>query len=202
MHHEYEVRRSGRRCAASGRELAPGEAFYSALVDEPRGIGHAVERRDFAPEAWAGPPDGTLGWWRARTPGKHAAGRAPNEVLLRLLDAWQDQPQERAIRYLLALLLVRRRVLRVEQPTLADAFASPSVPPKRPGLLLYAPRTDTTYSIDVCEPSSDEAPALQARLTALIEGGDPASVFPAAVLPATTLPATAPAPPETLRRAA
>jgi hypothetical protein len=179
MHHEYEVRRSGRRCAASGRELAAGEAFYSALVDEPATVGHAVQRRDFAPEAWAGPPEGTLGWWRARTPGKPAAGRAPNEVLLRLLDAWQDQPHERAIRYLLALLLVRRRVLRVEQPTLAEALDTQATPTDRSGLLLYAPRTDTTYSIEVCEPSGDEAAALQARLTTLVEGGDTVHTIPA-----------------------
>ncbi|MGL4513247.1 MAG: hypothetical protein ACRCT8_09175, partial [Lacipirellulaceae bacterium] len=108
MHHEFDVRRSSRRCAASGRDLAPGEAFYSALVDEPRPGGQIVERRDFAPEAWAGPPEGTIGWWRSRTPGKRASGQAPNEVLVRLLRAWQDQPEERALRYLLALLLVRR----------------------------------------------------------------------------------------------
>ena len=31
---DYEVQRCSRHCAESGRELAPGEAFYSVLVAE------------------------------------------------------------------------------------------------------------------------------------------------------------------------
>ncbi|MGL4513869.1 MAG: hypothetical protein ACRCT8_12330, partial [Lacipirellulaceae bacterium] len=116
--------------------------------------------------------------WRSRTPGKRASGQAPNEVLVRLLRAWQDQPEERALRYLLALLLVRRRVLRVEQPTLADGFTDKAPPDKASALRLYCPRTDSSYTVDIAEPGRDEGATLQQRLASLIENGEGPSATP------------------------
>ena len=33
---DYEIQPNSRRCTATGRELQPGERFYSALVEEER----------------------------------------------------------------------------------------------------------------------------------------------------------------------
>ena len=61
---EYQVQPNSRRCAVTGRELQPGERFFSALVEE----GHQVLRRDFSMEAWQGPPNGAFSFWTGRVP--------------------------------------------------------------------------------------------------------------------------------------
>jgi hypothetical protein len=45
---DYEVQRSTRRCATTGRDFAPGESFYSVLVAE----GAELRRLDYAVDAW------------------------------------------------------------------------------------------------------------------------------------------------------
>ena len=51
---DFEVKRCTRRCAASDRELQPGEPFYSMLIQQ----GAELVRQDFAESHWQGPPEG------------------------------------------------------------------------------------------------------------------------------------------------
>src|SRR5579863_1948158 len=53
---DYEIQRFTRHCAVTGRELAPGEEFYTALV----AAGAELKRIDYSAEAWQGPPEGAL----------------------------------------------------------------------------------------------------------------------------------------------
>ena len=57
---DYDVQRCTRHCAVTGRELAEGEEIFSSLVVE----GAQVRRRDYAAEAWTGPPEGVLGFFK------------------------------------------------------------------------------------------------------------------------------------------
>ena len=100
---KYNDRR--RRCSTTGREFAPAEEFYSALVAE----GAELRRLDYCVEAWQGPPPGAVGWWKSQVPDRNAARAhwAPNDVLLSFFDELADQPDKQDMRYVLALLLVR-----------------------------------------------------------------------------------------------
>ena len=104
---DFEVQRCTRHCAASGRELRTGEIFFSALASE----GATVTRHDYSSEAWTGPPEGALGWWKSQMPALESKSRktqwAPNDVMLQLFDELADQPQRADMRYVLTLLLVR-----------------------------------------------------------------------------------------------
>ncbi|MDC0936101.1 hypothetical protein OAS39_07425 [Pirellulales bacterium] len=116
---EFDVHPHSRRCFATGRPLAPGELYFSTLALD----GTTTVRRDYCPEAWQGPPDNALGWWKARLP-KQSTGRrtyAPNEVLLNLFDQLAENAEEIAFRYVVGLLLIRRRVLRLEGTRVDDA---------------------------------------------------------------------------------
>src|SRR5687767_197677 len=106
---DFEVERCARRCAKTDREFQPGETYYSALV--PRGSG--VARLDFSAEAWEGPPEGSLGWWQARLPEPHGNKMhwAPNDVMLHYFEQLDGVADQADVRYVLALLMVRRRVL-------------------------------------------------------------------------------------------
>ena len=111
---DYQIQASSRRCAVTGRELAPGERYYSVLLDQ----GDSFVRQDFSFEAWQGPPERTFSFWQGRLPPGGAPKRLPIDDDL-LLDCFarlegELEPGKQAFRYVLALLLVRRKRLRLE----------------------------------------------------------------------------------------
>src|SRR5262245_33614065 len=61
---EYDIQGPTRVCAATGRELKPGDRFHGVLFEE---AGKLV-RRDYCDEGWAGPPEGHLAHWVSRIP--------------------------------------------------------------------------------------------------------------------------------------
>ena len=110
---DFDVQRCSRRCAVTGRELQPGEWFYSALIPS----GASVVRQDYSIEAWQGPPAEALGWWKSQIPTAETKKTqwAPNDVMLELFDELAGQPDRSDLRYVLTLLLIRRRVFRLEE---------------------------------------------------------------------------------------
>jgi hypothetical protein len=157
---DFEVQRCTRHCAVSGRELASGEWFYSVLAAE----GPAVVRHDFATEAWSGPPERSLGWWKSQMPALESKSKkaqwAPNDVMLQLFDELANQPERADMRYVLTLLLVRRRVLRLEDTEQSDA--------KQEMMLLYCPRRQTEYRVAVRMPDAVQANQIQQELAGLL----------------------------------
>src|SRR5688572_469027 len=111
---DFEVQRSTRRCAATDRALQPGETCFSVLEIQ----GADVVRKDYCNEAWSTAPESAIGWWKTRIPDPAAkkVKLAPNEVLLQLFDEMADRHDQHDLRYVLTLLLVRRRVLRLDVP--------------------------------------------------------------------------------------
>jgi hypothetical protein len=156
---DYEVQRCSRHCAASGRELAPGESFYSVLVAE----GAELRRYDYSCEAWTGPPSGIIACWKSQIPDAHANRKhwAPNDVLLQLFDELADQPDRQDMRYVLALLLVRRRVMRLEEKDNDEQG--------REIMVLYCPRRETTYSVPVVTPDQSRIDEIQDELARLLQ---------------------------------
>ena len=164
---DYELQRCTRRCAASGRELAPGEAFYTVLLRD----GSQLRRIDYAAEAWNGPPeDAPLGWWRSQvpTPQMKRARLAPNDVLLDLFEELQnradqadepDQPNQPDMLYVVSLLLLRRRVVRQED---IEQHGDAEV------LVLYCPRNEKTYRVATLPPDSSRIEPIQQELATLL----------------------------------
>ena len=119
---ELKLHRPQTQCAATGRAFVAGDLVCSALVRR----GGTIERVDVAAEAWGGPPADAVAWWRCRHPAVQDAGRepAPADALRAALEALEDSPDE-PLRYLHALQLVRRRVLRM--PDAREAGDDPDV---------------------------------------------------------------------------
>jgi hypothetical protein len=154
---DFEVERCTRRCAISGRELAEGEEFFSAIVS------HAgkVERRDYAVQAWPGPPEGSLAHWKSRMPNREVKKNqlAPSEVLLQLFNALESAADQQDMRYVLALLMIRRRIFRLEETLVENG---------RELLVLYSPRDEGTYRTPVVLPDLVRADEIQAELSRLL----------------------------------
>jgi len=155
---DYDIQRCSRRCVASDRELKNGETCYSVLTAE----GADVVRRDYSAEGWPGPPDDAIGWWKSTVVDPNA-GRmswAPNDVMLHYFERLEGDPAEDA-RYVLALLLVRRRVLRVE--------GNDTDTGGRRVALLYCGRNETQYRVAEVAPTPERAAAIQQQLAELLQ---------------------------------
>lgn len=111
---EFDIAAPARTCFVSGQELAVGERVVSVLVDE---AGTFV-RRDYAADAWTEPPAGTVAWWHGRIPAS-TKPRKPtynDDVLMDLFRHLAEtiDPQRVNFRYVVALLLMRRKRLKFE----------------------------------------------------------------------------------------
>ena len=148
-------------CAVTGRTFAPGENFFSALVRAPGGL----DRLDVAAEAWSGPPEKTLAWWRSAYPAAGSTGPelAPVDVLLDVLEELEGRPADAPLRYLLALQLLRRRVLRIVD--------EPGGGPDPATLLLACRKREREYRVCVVPPAATDAADVEERLTALLWSG-------------------------------
>jgi hypothetical protein len=117
---DFQIQPNTRRCCVTERELVPGERFYSVLVDE---AGKFV-RRDFSAEAWQGPPAEAFSFWAGKVPESSGPRRQPidDETLLdcfRRLEGQTDPPRLN-FRFVVALLLTRRRRLKFEEAVKED----------------------------------------------------------------------------------
>jgi hypothetical protein len=111
---DYQIQASTRRCTVTGRELTPGERYYSVLIDE----GSTLTRRDYSLAAWQGPPPGAFSFWQGRLPAGNGPRRPPidDEILMECFGRLEGElePARVSFRFVLALLLVRRKRLRLE----------------------------------------------------------------------------------------
>lgn len=155
---EYEFHRCSRKCAATGREIKPGELFYSALIERPAGL----ERIDFGVDDWQGPPADAIGWWKSRLPDNstsHQPCLAPNDQMLNLVEQWEDAADSVELRYLITLLLIRRRVLRHEETEHDEGGEN---------MIVYCPRREKTYRVRVASLNEDRIETIEESLVELL----------------------------------
>jgi hypothetical protein len=174
---DFEVERPTRHCAVSGRALAEGETFYSVLRRAEKGY----TRIDCSAEAWTGPSDDVVAWWKSQVqaPAVTKPPPTPSEVLLKLFDDLESSPEQIEMRYVLALLMVRRRIFKLDE-------SAPPPPGTRPGqtLAVHCARREATYHVAVANPDARRVVVLQDELSLLLSPAPTAT--PAATANATT----------------
>ncbi|HSU65487.1 MAG TPA: hypothetical protein VLJ39_01320 [Tepidisphaeraceae bacterium] len=112
----YDVPRPGGKCAVSGRDIVAGEKFVAAVRETPT----ALERLDISPECWdTFDRANLLGFWRTTMP--HADEKkklfVDDEVLCNLFERLSEatEPAKVNFRFLLALVLMRKRLIVYEE---------------------------------------------------------------------------------------
>jgi hypothetical protein len=112
---EYEIQPNTRLCAVTGKPLQVGERFYTALLEE----GDHFVRRDFSLEAWRGPPVEAFSFWTGRVPPPEDSRkpRFDDDLLEECFHRLEGQADLSRVsfRYVVALLLIRRKRLKFEQ---------------------------------------------------------------------------------------
>lgn len=151
----YPAAKPTGRCAATGRSLQPGELYVATFVEREGRPG--LERLDYCAASWESgsrpaPPFTLLGHWRAAFSHEDVK-RRPMLGDAELLDLFEElggagEPRQKAFRYFVALLLVRRRQLRVVG--------------SKPGVLLVMPKGGSQEAITVDDPGLDERAVAEA----------------------------------------
>jgi hypothetical protein len=159
---DFEVQRFTRKCCVTDAILQPGDEFFSALISE----GAHVLRRDYAATAWSGPPQGTVGWWKSQVPDvlSRKAHWAPNDVILHYFEQLYEDDSQADMRYVLTLLMIRRRIVRLEDTEQAEP--GPEV------FVLYCPRNEREYRVTVSIPTAQRAEEIQNYLAELLLAGN------------------------------
>lgn len=155
---DFDIRHSARRCAKTDREFKPGETIYSVLVPE----GAAVVRYDYCQEGWEGPPANAVGWWKSQLAegGGKRVTLAPNDVIVQYFEQLEGQADRADMRYVLTLLMIRRRIVRLEDTETDESG--------RELLVVFCPRTEREYRVPVVTPDAARADAIQEELAKLL----------------------------------
>lgn len=159
----YDIIKTQDVCAQSGRAIEIGEEHIAALIETPEE--EALVRVAYSLEAWGKgpnlPPDAALfGFWKRTLPDKDEAPKqlvSPDEML-DLFEQLADATEHRqlAFRYLLALILMRKKILLYERST----------PPRgdTPGVLILRQRVKGGGGplFEVTDPGLDDETIAQA----------------------------------------
>ncbi len=157
----------GRVCEITGAPFLPGDKVYSVLYEKDG----QINRRDVCAAAWRTTqrPENTLAWWSTRVRADEGKDKkvklAPNDALTALFVSLADKPGQEALRYTLALLLARRRVLRFDYDENVSAAESENADT----IYVYSPRDEMGYYVPIVHMTEDQIAEVQERLVALIE---------------------------------
>ena len=114
---QWQVEPATGTCAATGRKLEEGEEFYTVLFED----GESFRRADYSLDAWTEPPEGSFCHFKTRVPVKEKRKKllVDDELLINFFLRLEDElePIRVQFRFVIALILMRKRLLRYENST-------------------------------------------------------------------------------------
>ncbi|MBM3971793.1 MAG: hypothetical protein FJ302_18320 [Planctomycetes bacterium] len=117
---DYNLKSVSRTCAGTGKDLVPGSLCHSVLIER---AGELV-RLDYSEDGWTPPPAGLVAHWRCEVPEPTTSAKKSLDVedLMRQFEQLNEEasPSQDKFRYVLALLLLQRRRLRLDGTTTVD----------------------------------------------------------------------------------
>lgn len=121
---DYRLARSTGHCAATGRPLESGTLCVAALCERPDD--DSFDRRDYSVEAWESGerPEGLFSYWKTVVPPHDAKPKLllDDTVLMDLFErlAADERPQRVAFRFVLGLILMRKKLLKFTGRNISD----------------------------------------------------------------------------------
>lgn len=152
---EFNIRPPGKVCSVSGRPFRAGEFCWSVLLEKSG----EVVRQDISEEHWSGPPPEAIGHWKCQVAGvtETAKPKLDTDSLFDYFLQLNDSPNsvQQQYRYILALLLLRKRRLILEEVVEQD---------DRPVMRLIGSAGEGPFDIPEEELTEDEVTRLQQQL--------------------------------------
>lgn len=158
MNQDWEIRKRSDICTVTQRPFVEGEFFYTALYREADGF----RREDVNEEAWGNLPEEPrpFSFWRSKfemppPPPPEPLAKQDAESILRHLIA-ENAESSRNARYILALMLERKRLLK-------------PMPSEDDDILVYEhAESGETFLIPNPRLSLDQVPEVQREVSALL----------------------------------
>jgi hypothetical protein len=124
MNQDWEIRKRSDACTATQRPFAEGEFFYTAIYRD----GEGFRREDLSDEAWTARPEEPqpFSFWRSKfelpppPPPEPLAKQDAEGILRKLIEENADTTKN--ARYILALMLERKRLLKPMESTDSDVL--------------------------------------------------------------------------------
>jgi hypothetical protein len=161
MAQQWEVESSSGRCAATGRLFKEGEEFYTVLFEE----GESFKRADYCTEAWNGPPEGAYCHFKSRVPVRERRRQllVADELLLGFFQrlAAETEPVRVQFRFVLALILMRKRLLRYEGSASEDGSEV---------WQMVSPREQTSHRVVNPHLTDEQIESVSRQLGAILHG--------------------------------
>jgi hypothetical protein len=158
---EWEMPRRSEACAACRYEFVPGDGIQAYLFESPEGY----ERRDYCANCRPADEPFAVGSWKTRRP-QPTARKTPTfdrEALWRFFEQLEDAdtPERRQLRFVLALLLWRKKVLKFDRSETKDA---------REIWRFVAPQTGSAHTVERPDLDEERLERLGAQLETLLTG--------------------------------
>jgi len=111
---QWQIQRSNGKCAGTGRTLQPEEEYYAALVDKK----NCFERCDYSLDYWQENKPQVFCFWKTRILPLNQKKKiwVDDAILINLFERLAEQQESQKIhfRFVLALILMRKRLLKYE----------------------------------------------------------------------------------------
>ena len=173
MNQEWTIQSRGHQCSATGHEFVEGEQFYTLLFDEKSGY----RREDLCEEAFRARPGDApapFSFWKTKyvpppPAAPEALGKQTAEDLLRRYMA-EDSPQHESARYLLAVMLERKRILKEVETKRSDSGQLTRI--------YEHGKTGEVFVVPDPELRLDQIAAVQAELAPMLTGASGSAETP------------------------
>ncbi len=117
---DWEINKPLGQCSGSGRKIEPGEEYYGALVEVEQGL----QRRDFCVEFWEREKPLVYCFWKTKLapPNEKKELFISDDMLVAFFErlANETEPEKVSFRFVLALVLMRKRRLKYDSTKMED----------------------------------------------------------------------------------
>lgn len=117
---DWEIKKTFGQCSGTDREFEIGEEYFAALVEGPEGL----ERQDFSADYWNEHAPAVYCYWKTKMPNPEQKKKifVDDEMLMSFFDrlAEETDPEKVNFRFVLTLVLMRKRKLKYDSCTIDD----------------------------------------------------------------------------------
>jgi hypothetical protein len=117
---EWTINKPLGQCHGTGVKIEPGQEYFGALVKTEEGL----QRRDFCADYWESEKPDVFCYWKTKLP--HPDQRkqlfVDDQMLMAFFERLEKEtdPEKVNFRFVLALVLMRKRILKYEDTVIED----------------------------------------------------------------------------------
>ena len=117
---EWDINKPLGQCFGTNRTIDPGEEYVGALVRTEEGL----QRRDFCAEYWESEKPDVFCYWKTKLPHPDQKKQlfVDDQMLMAFFERLEKEtePEKINFRFVLALILMRKRILKYQQTDIRD----------------------------------------------------------------------------------